>query len=151
MIGYRISKCPYIEDLSGLGAYLHGGRWNSEGVRMLYAASSASLALLETLVHIPSGLAATGFCMMSLDIPSKEIDIVSPDHLPSDWNQYPSPHSTKEIGDAFIKSNKHLALQVPSSILEMENILLINPNHVYFKKIKVISTHIIHIDKRLTT
>ncbi|GBL34479.1 hypothetical protein EMGBS15_00740 [Filimonas sp.] len=149
MVGYRISKCPFIGDLSGLGAYLYGGRWNSIGVRMLYIASSASLALLETLVHLPSGLAATDFCMIRLDIPDKEIVSFPTDDLPSGWNRYPSILPTQEIGDAFIMQNKKLALQVPSSIVEMESILLINPAHVNFQKIKVLSTQQIQIDKRL--
>jgi len=34
------------------GAARTGGRWNSRGVRMIYASSTKSLAALETLGHL---------------------------------------------------------------------------------------------------
>ncbi|HMP94283.1 MAG TPA: RES family NAD+ phosphorylase, partial [Phnomibacter sp.] len=47
MVVYRIAACSYINDLSGEGAYLHGGRWNSPGTRLLYTAENPALAMLE--------------------------------------------------------------------------------------------------------
>ena len=44
---YRLTKEKYKDDLSGKGAETHGGRWNSKGTRMLYAADSRALAKLE--------------------------------------------------------------------------------------------------------
>ena len=38
--------------LSGMGAYLYGGRWNSPGQYVVYASGNVSLAMLEVLVHI---------------------------------------------------------------------------------------------------
>ena len=32
MLLYRIAKKAYIEDLSGLGSRLYGGRWNEKGL-----------------------------------------------------------------------------------------------------------------------
>ena len=37
---------------SGEGAYINGGRWNSPGVRVVYASLTKSLAALETLIHL---------------------------------------------------------------------------------------------------
>jgi RES domain-containing protein len=51
MLVYRISGQRFANDLSGTGARLNGGRWNSVGLSLLYAASYRSLALLEILVH----------------------------------------------------------------------------------------------------
>jgi RES domain-containing protein len=39
-------------DLSGEGGRLYGGRYNPQGVPAVYAAQSASLAILEVLVHL---------------------------------------------------------------------------------------------------
>lgn len=39
----------------GSGAALHGGRWNSPGRRVIYAAQTYAGALLETLVHANIG------------------------------------------------------------------------------------------------
>ncbi len=40
------------DDLSGGGAKLTGGRWNSKGNAVVYTSRSISLAVLETLVHL---------------------------------------------------------------------------------------------------
>lgn len=37
---------------SGECAFLNGGRWNSQGNRVIYTAQSLSLATLELLVHL---------------------------------------------------------------------------------------------------
>ncbi len=37
---------------TGEGARLYGGRWNSKGTAVVYAAGSAALAALELLVHL---------------------------------------------------------------------------------------------------
>ena len=51
MIVYRLCKAVYSA-LDGEGARLWGGRWNSAGRPMVYAAASPSLAVLEVLVHL---------------------------------------------------------------------------------------------------
>src|SRR6478609_7825458 len=95
---YRIASCNYIQDLSGYGAFLNGGRWNSEGVYALYTASTASLAMLEILAHFQI-MPKIGFCLMCLDIPDDSLLDIDVQHLPSDWNLYPAPQVLQGIGD----------------------------------------------------
>jgi RES domain-containing protein len=149
MIVHRISSCKYISDLSGHGAYLMGGRWNSKGMHMLYTSEQLSMAMLETLVHIPSHLVLPNFCLIKLQIPTKSLQMITAKQLPKNWQQLPSIDELKKIGDAFLNENKYLALKVPSSILPFENNILLNPNHKLFSKIKILSKHQIEIDKRL--
>lgn len=146
---YRISKCKYINDLSGYGAFMNGGRWNSVNTRMLYSSQSASLALLETLAHLPSYLAPEGFCLLSLEIPSKEIQELKKEYLPANWNQYPNVFATQKIGDDFINKNNKLILKVPSCIINSEYNYLINPLNEKIKDVKIISIENIEVDKRL--
>ena len=50
---WRIVKAKHAATaFSGEGAVLTGGRWNSRGVRVVYASSTLSLAVLESLVHL---------------------------------------------------------------------------------------------------
>jgi RES domain-containing protein len=150
MIVYRIGKYKYINDLSGYGAYTEGGRWNSAGFKMLYTSQSISLCMLEILAHLPAAIAPKKFCLLTLELPEKEIEKIITDLLPQDWNAFPSIHSTKKIGDIFLQKNKKIGLQVPSSIIEKESNFLLNPLHPKFANlVKIIATETINIDKRL--
>jgi RES domain-containing protein len=146
---FRISNCKYIADTTGQGAYLVGGRWNSKGQRMLYTATNASLALLETLAHIPPQMPLLNYCLLQMQIPETSITIITVSMLPKDWQVMPSTDTLKNMGDLFLQQNKYLALQVPSSVMPLENNILLNPNHNLFSKIKIINQQKIEIDKRL--
>ena len=130
---FRISKCDFIDDLSGTGAALYGGRWNSKGTYILYTAASASLALLETIVHT-SSFPKVDFCILELEIPENKILEMKVHQLPPDWKKFPSPSQLKKTGDNFCKDRKFLALKIPSVILPEEYNYLINPEHADFKK-----------------
>jgi RES domain-containing protein len=66
---FRIARCHYIDDLSGTGGRLFGGRWNSKGWPVLYTASSRSLAAMEALAHIPPKNLPPDFCIATIHIP----------------------------------------------------------------------------------
>ena len=51
MIVYRLAAKQYIDDRTGTGAKLFGGRWNPVGLACIYASEYISLALLEKFVH----------------------------------------------------------------------------------------------------
>lgn len=146
---YRCAKCKYILDLSGEGAFRFGGRWNSKGVRMLYAASNPALALLETLVHTVTYVPGMDFCMLRMETQVDSIQTTAIKDLPADWSVAPSPDHLKRIGDEFIKEGKFLMLKVPSAVLPIENNYLINPAHPMFSRLKVYPQIKISIDQRL--
>lgn len=150
MIVYRIANCRYIKDLSGYGAYLEGGRWNSKGKFMLYTSQSIALSMLEVLAHLPAYLAPVGFCLLTLQIADEEIEVLDKTQLPDDWNDYPNKRDTELLGDSFLAKAKKIALKVPSCIIEQESNLLLNPKHPLFQeKVKIISSEEIAIDRRL--
>jgi RES domain-containing protein len=145
---YRISKCQYIDDLSGTGAATYAGRWHSKGTHILYTASTPSLALLESVVHI-SNIPVAGYCMICLEIPENKFLQLSTIDLPVNWFVNPPPDFLKTYGDRFIRESKFLALKLPSAIMPEESNYLLNPNHADFKKIKVVSKRTVPIDERL--
>ena len=51
MLAWRLCREPFA-DLNGHGARQYGGRWNSPGRPLVYAASAAALAVLEVRVHL---------------------------------------------------------------------------------------------------
>jgi RES domain-containing protein len=148
MIVYRISNCKYIDDLSGQGAALYGGRWNSEGVYLLYTAGSGSLAMLESLVHF-GGRIIGDYCQVVLQLPDEAIKEIPGHQLPLNWREHPPPDLLKAWGDQFSEEGSYLALKVPSVLVPQEFNYLLNPSHPAFKKIKVVTQDIVRIDERL--
>lgn len=145
---YRIANCNYIHDISGTGAALYGGRWNNKGTYVLYGASSSSLALLESIVHI-SSVVQLKLCIACLQLPTDDFKEIHESELPDGWQNNPPPFILKSIGDAFVRENKFLALKLPSAIIPFEYNFLINPAHPQFKLIQSEFVRQISIDERL--
>ena len=148
MLLYRISKCTYINDLSGTGSRLYGGRWNNIGKPMVYMASSRALAVLEVLVHLPPALIPHDFCQAVFQVPEdvQELDIAT---LPANWQEYPEPSILKTMGDAFLKKADHLLFKVPSAVVKQEFNYLLNPAHHLTSKVKLVDQQIFSFDERL--
>lgn len=148
---YRIAQEKYAEDLSGNGARLFGGRWNSEGQFALYTSFTRSLALLETLAHTPAKLLQVKtYLLITLLIPdTTTIQSLETKKLPHGWNDVEISPFTQKTGDQFLIAKKNLALAVPSVLMPEEINYILNPLHVDFKKVKIISKRRIHFDKRV--
>lgn len=147
---YRIADCKYIDDLTGFGAAISGGRWNSKGVSLVYTSQNISLAQLETLKryeltrrHIPNK------CLIVLDVPARSMIRIEASDLGKGWRHDPAPQYLQRIGNIFCLNNTHLLLKVPSALNPSEYNYLINPQHKDFGKIKVIRRQTIAIDRRL--
>lgn len=147
---YRLCKREYINDLSGHGAEINGGRWNNKGNPALYAAASRALAVLEVAVHVPFGIIPTNYYMVAIEIVEgltiAKIEI--PD-LPDNWNRNPIVKATQYVGDDFLKDNEHLILQVPSATVSGDYNYIINPRHPDFKMLKITLTEPFEFDSRL--
>lgn len=91
MTVYRLHSSRYHAS-SGDGAAIRGGRWNPSGTPVIYAAASASLAVLEVLVHYSS-------CRTT---------------------PFSRPSQTREYGYDWVKANELLALRVASSVVKVE-------------------------------
>ncbi len=148
MVVYRIAKKEFIEDLSGKGAAMFGGRWNSKNTYIVYTAESRALALLESLAHIGK-IQGSIFSIASIFIPDNFIDIILKENLSPYWYSNPPPDYLRIIGDNFIKNKKNLALKIPSVIVPDEYNYLLNPSHIEFNKIKIMNVQALALDKRL--
>lgn len=140
MVLYRLVKCEYADDLTGTGARLFGGRWNSEGKPALYLASSRSLAILEVLVHLTPLMIPNNYCLVEIEVSDSG---VSPLHidikdLPPNWKDISPPNELKKIGDYFLKQQTDLLLKLPSAIVPAEYNYLLNPLSMRIKDVKII-------------
>lgn len=150
MIVYRLSKEKYKNDLSGKGAELAGGRWNSKGVPVLYTSESRALCSTEIAVHSPLGIVPSDYWIMSIEFPDTvEISEIDPSTLPEDWDAAPHTNATQLIGDRFVGLGKTLVLKVPSAVVPGDFNYLINPAHSLFPLVKIIDSEIFEFDKRL--
>jgi RES domain-containing protein len=145
---YRISLCKYIDDLTGTGAEITGGRWNSKGIRVLYTAQSASLAMLEVVARINNTVVEAPYCMIVLEVPNDSIKEFKSTELTNTWDNFPAEEQTRLAGDKFVNEQKALLLKVPSIIVPEEHNYIINPAHNRFTDIKVVSKRNISFDKR---
>lgn len=147
---YRLSKSKYSRDLSGKGAEIGGGRWNSKGTPMIYTSQSIALATTEIAVHVSLGILPKGYEAITFDIPDsvivEELEVKS---LSSDWKSIPHSNSTQIIGDGFIQCRNNLILKVPSAVVQGDYNYLINPNHPEINKVLITDIEGYEFDKRL--
>ncbi|RVU01926.1 RES domain-containing protein [Mucilaginibacter limnophilus] len=150
MIIYRLSTANYITDLSGKGAEIAGGRWNTKGIPVLYTASSRALAVIEVAVHVPLGIIPTNYAMASIQLPDDaSIHEIAIDALPPTWTKNPFIKETQQLGDSFIKAGKFLALKVPSASVAGDYNILLNPRHKDFREVQIVKTEAFEFDLRL--
>lgn len=111
------------------GAKRIGGRWNSRGTPVVYAAPHVSTAAMEVLVHVDWQF-APAHVLIAIDIPENaSISKIEEGQLPDNWSTYPAPGLLAEIGDNWVTSGESLLLDVPSAASPYERNILINPKH----------------------
>ena len=145
---YRLGNCQYSGNLSGEGAKIYGGRWNSEGIPAVYFASSRALAVLEVLVHLPTGLLPRNFCMATFEV-NADFTEFNADELPAKWQSIPFTKTTQMMGNQFFKESKSLLLKVPSAIVSGDFNYVVNPLHNSITKVKLVEKVGFSFDDRL--
>lgn len=149
MIAWRICRAPFAP-LDGEGARLFGGRWNSEGVPVVYAASSLSLAALEYLVHVDPGQVPRDLIAMGIEVPDGfGADRVVVDDLPVGWNALSEHVACITAGDAWTDAGSAPVLCVPSAVVPEEENVLVNLRHAGASAIRVLSVRPFAFDSRL--
>ena len=116
---WRICRRPFA-DLSGDGARLYGGRWNTPGRPLIYAAETAALAVLEVRVHLDLDwdMLPDDYVLVAIDTAAIVAETI---HEP--------PDDPQTIGDAWIEFRRSALLRVPSWIVPKSYNVLINPAH----------------------
>ena len=147
MIIYRLAIDKFADDISGAGAKLNGGRWNPVGVDALYTSEYISLCILEILVRANKDFSPDRYTLISIEAPQSSIYEIQLQKLKSNWQR--DLNYTQWIGAEFFRHKQSLILKVPSAIVPQEHNFLVNPLHSDFKKVKIIKTELLELDRRL--
>ncbi|MCR8557919.1 RES family NAD+ phosphorylase [Mucilaginibacter sp. BJC16-A38] len=150
---YRISKSTErARDLSGIGAFKFGGRWNSKGTFMLYTSMNSSLAYLENIVHfaemdVPPNLYIAS---IELNIDDSLIFKLPDSEYPTSWQSHENLEN-KLIGNEWMVQRSHIAIKVYSAVNPFEFNFLLNPLFPgYNNLVTVKDIQLLNIDSRLT-
>ncbi|HSP16760.1 MAG TPA: RES family NAD+ phosphorylase [Thermoanaerobaculia bacterium] len=147
---WRIVSAAYAETaFTGRSASIAGGRWNSQGIAVVYASSAASLAALELLVHLPAETDLHQFSIFACTFAEDLVEEINRDQLPDDWRGYPPPEELQQLGDTWVMSGSSAVLRVPSVIIDSEFNYLLNPGHRDFATIEVAEPVPFSLDVRL--
>jgi len=128
---------------------LYGGRWNSIGQSVIYAAETYAGAMLEVLVHSNLAVPPRNHRVVRIIIPDKvKIETVALSSV-SNWASE-NLTATRTFGDTWLREMRTALLRVPSVITNgRESNILINPRHPQFKLVQAEPPEQIHWDMRL--
>lgn len=133
----------------GLGAGRYPGRWNERGTPIVYTACSLSLAALEMLVHLPGPNILQRYQSIPVSFDEALCRQLSPKDLPPDWAYDPAPLSTRALGTQWIADASSVVLAVPSAVVPIETIFLLNPRHPDFPDLTIGEARHFQFDPRL--
>ena len=148
MIAWRITKVRYLP-YDGTGARDWGGRWNSAGRPVIYAADSFAGAILEIIVHALHPRTLPGpHHAVRITIPDAAVETVA-DGQVAGWHT-PGSSAALEFGDAWFDDGRSAALRVPSlPARPIRSIVAINPTHPDAAAIEVSEPFPVPWDERL--
>lgn len=150
LTAWQITKRKYRDSaFTGEGAEETGGRWNSEGTRIVYASSTISLAILEILVHLQDERILTAFEVIPFHFDSRYRKTLDIREIPRDWSSLSPSLSSKAVGDEWVRSGGSLILEVPSAVVPLEKNYLINPRHPDFGQLTIEAPLSLPLDERL--
>lgn len=147
---WRIVKRRHLDGaFTGEGARLYGGRWNSPGIAVVYTAQSLSLAALELLVHLESADLLRHYVAVEVGWPEEFMETVERGGLPENWNVDPPPVELRRTGDHWAAERRTVVLALPSAVVPVERIYLLNPAHPDFAKVHMGEAAPFRFDRRL--
>jgi len=122
--------------LDGTGAKLAGGRWNSPGSPVIYAAETFAGAMLEILVRANLNRLPRTYVYVELSIDETgSCERLAEFGLPG-WDS-DGELVSRSFGDQWLTKARSAVLIVPSKVTGgVETNLLINPLHPDFDKIR---------------
>lgn len=132
---YRLTRSRYSA-FNGRGSLLASGRWHWAGVPVIYTAESRALAALETLVHTRKDQIPTDYVLLEIEVDDSQIASILEKDLPTDWRES-EPQGSRDFGDEWVRSQRSVAVSVPSIVIAQERNVLFNADHPNFNWVRV--------------
>lgn len=132
----RRKRANHEDLLSGKGAMVVGGRWNSKANAVVYTASSRSLAVLEILVHLSPPLMLSDYVLVTLEFSDDvrinessmaEIRRMRDSLVDEAGRRLSELEITRMLGDEWLAQTDSEVLRVPSFAVRGESNLLLHP------------------------
>ena len=147
---WRITTSPDPDRaFSGDGARTRGGRWNSKGTRLVYAADYPASAILEQLVQTSSVASFPLYHLFRVTLPATMVSVIDPHTLPVTWRDPARDSAVQAVGDAWVTARTTPALQVPSAVAPHHVNYLLNPAHPDFATLTIAAPERFALDPRL--
>jgi RES domain-containing protein len=144
---YRIADRRH-NIFDGQGAATFGGRWNSPGRRVIYAAETFAGAMLEVLVNANIGRMPKQHAWIAIliggDVSVEEADV----RKVRRWDA-PDQRSSRIFGDQWYDDQRSTVLIVPSTVTRVERNVVINQEHPDFRKLRATKPKPVIWDERL--
>jgi len=148
-VAWRVIKKKHQKNaLTGEGARLFGGRWNTSGQAIIYSAETLSGALLEILVHGNRQL-LPHYVFYRLVFPKRIMSEVKIADLPKHWRSSPPPPEVGQIGDRWCIEQRSAVLRVPNTVVPLETNYLVNPAHADYRLVEIEGPTDFVVDDRL--
>lgn len=147
---WRIVQARHLPTaFTGEGARAYPGRWNERGIPVVYAAGSLSLAALEMLVHLGDAEILNLYMSVPVSFDESLCRQLARSDLPPDWAADPAPSSTRAVGAKWARKAESAVLAVPSAVVHVETVFILNPRHPDFSKVVIGEATEFHFDPRL--
>jgi RES domain-containing protein len=119
LVAWRLDAAMHASTwVSGEGAFLYGGRWNSKGVRAVYCSIDPATAILEVAVHKGFRVLDTvAHVLMAMTIADPAtVHVVDPASLPNpNWLRPGIPGAVQQThGNQLLSQHKFVA--IPSAV-----------------------------------
>jgi RES domain-containing protein len=144
---YRIADQRH-KIFDGEGAAIFGGRWNSPGRRIIYAAETYAGAMLEVLVSANIGRIPKHHAWVEIvigeDASVEEVDA----RKIRRWDAS-DQRASRRFGDRWYDEQRSTMLIVPSAVVRAERNFVINQEHPGFRKFRASRPRPVVWDERL--
>ena len=146
---FHLGSKRYARQLTGDGARLFGGRWNQKGDACIYTSATRSLCILEYLANVSMEDLPTELEITVYELADRFCKVIDQADLPANWNEIPSPMSTKIFGSNLLADGRIVCFAVPSVIVPAELNYILNPAASNFKELAIVATEAFVVDSRI--